>query len=130
MNFNSRKFAKTPIFNTKNRTIRMTFGQKIAFVRKQKKMSQAQLGKASNISGDIVGKYERDEMKPNIDTAKKLADALEISLDYLVGDGDLKIVDKTTLKRLEDIQNLPDEDKRHIFYTLDNLIKAAKYKAI
>ena len=63
-------------------------------------------------------------------TAKKLADALEVSLYYLVGEGDLKVLDKRTLKRLEDIELLPDEDRNHIFYTLDNLIKAAKLKAI
>lgn len=108
----------------------MTFGQKISLIRKQKKISQAELGKVSGISGDIVGKYERDEMKPSIDTAKRLADALEVSLDYLVGEGELKVLDKPTLKRLEDIQNLAEEDKVHIFYTLDNLIKAAKLKAI
>jgi hypothetical protein len=28
------------------------------------------------------------------------------------------------------IENLPDEDRSHIFYALDNLIKAAKLKAI
>ncbi len=27
-------------------------------------------------------------------------------------------------------ENLPVEDRTHIFYTLDNLIKAAKLKAI
>ena len=108
----------------------MDFGQKMSLVRKQKKMSQAELGKASGINGDIVGKYERNEMKPSIETAKKLADALEVSLDYLVGEGDLKILDKTTLKRLEDIDKLSDKDKENIFYTLDNLIKAAKLKAI
>ena len=63
-------------------------------------------------------------------TAKKLADALEVSLYYLVGEGDLKVLDKRTLKRLEDIELLPDEDRNHIFYTLNNLIKAAKLKAI
>lgn len=108
----------------------MNFGQKISLVRKQKKMSQAELGKISGINGDIVGKYERDEMKPSIETAKKLADALEISLDYLVGDGELKILDKKTLKRLEDIDKLSDKDKDYIFYTLDNLIKAAKLKSL
>lgn len=78
----------------------MTFGQKITSVRKQKEMSQAELGKLSGVNGDIVGKYERDEMKPSIETAKKLADALEVSLDYLVG-GELKVLDKKTLKRLQ-----------------------------
>ncbi len=108
----------------------MTFGEKMTLIRKQKKLSQAELGKLSGINGDIVGKYERDEMKPSIETAKKLAEALEVSLDYLEGDGDLKILDKKTMKRLEDIEKLPDDDKNNIFYTLDNLIKAAKLKAI
>lgn len=108
----------------------MTFGQKMSFCRKEKKLSQAELGKLSGINGDIIGKYERDEMKPSIETAKKLSDALAVSLDYLVGDGDLKVVDKTTMQRLEDIAKLSQEDKTHIFYTLDNLIKAAKHKAI
>ena len=107
----------------------MTFGQKITSVRKQKEMSQAELGKLSGVNGDIVGKYERDEMKPSIETAKKLADALEVSLDYLVG-GELKVLDKKTLKRLQDIDKLPDVDKQNIFYTLDGLIKAAKLKAL
>lgn len=108
----------------------MTFGQKLALCRKEQKLSQAETGKRSGINGDIVGKYERDEMKPSIDTAKKLADALEVSLDYLVGDAELKILDKKTMQRLEDIERLPDEDKNNIFYTLDNLIKAAKLKAL
>lgn len=108
----------------------MTFGQKMALVRKQKKMSQADLGKLSGINGDIVGKYEREEMKPSIDTAQKLAAALEVSLDYLVGDGELQVLDKKTLKRLEDIEKLPEQDKEHIFYALDNLIKAAKFRSL
>jgi len=108
----------------------MTFGQKLSLVRKQKKVSQAELGKLSGVNGDIVGKYERDEMKPSIETAKKLADALEVSLDYLVGEGHLKVLDKKTLRRLEDIEALPTTDKEHIFYTLDGLIKAAKIKAL
>ncbi|MBO9594937.1 MAG: helix-turn-helix transcriptional regulator [Niabella sp.] len=102
----------------------------MSLCRKEKKLSQADLGKLSGINGDIIGKYERDEMKPSIDTAKKLADALAVSLDYLVGDGDLKILDKKTLQRLEDIEKLSEADKQNIFYTLDNLIKAAKLKAI
>jgi transcriptional regulator with XRE-family HTH domain len=108
----------------------MTFGQKVAFCRKELKLSQAELGKRSGINGDIIGKYERNEMKPSIETARKLADALEVSLDYLVGDRDLKVLDHKTLQRLEDIDKLPETDKQNIFYTLDNLIKAAKLNAI
>tara|TARA_B110000046_G_C12942965_1_gene376631 strand:+ start:707 stop:892 length:186 start_codon:yes stop_codon:yes gene_type:complete len=34
------------------------------------------------------------------------------------------------LKRIEDIEDLPDEDKNHLFYVIDNLIKAVKLKSI
>jgi transcriptional regulator with XRE-family HTH domain len=108
----------------------MSFGQKLAYSRKEKKYSQAELGKLSGINGDIIGKYERDEMKPSIETAKKLADALDITLDYLVGDGELKVLDKKALQRLEDIAKLPNKDKDNILYAIDNLIYAAKMKAI
>ena len=108
----------------------MTFGQKVAHIRKNMKLSQAELGKLSGISGDIVGKYERDEMKPSIETASRLSSALGVSLDYLVGDGELQVLDKKTLKRLQDIEQLPETDQEHILYAIDNLIRAAKLKAI
>lgn len=38
--------------------------------------------------------------------------------------------DPAMLKRLQDIDNLPNEDKNGILYALDNLLKAAKLKAI
>jgi transcriptional regulator with XRE-family HTH domain len=102
----------------------------VVAVGKREKNYQADLGKLSGINGNIIGKYERDEMKPGIDAAKTLADALSVSPDYPVGDGDLKAPDKQTLQRLEDIEKLPEADGQNIFYTLNNLIKAAKLKAI
>jgi len=107
-----------------------TFGKRMAALRKERKLTQDELAKLLSTSISVIGRYERDEMTPSIETAKKLADALDISLDYLVGEGELKVLDKKTLKRLEDIENLPDEDRTNIFYTLGNLIKAAKLKAI
>lgn len=38
--------------------------------------------------------------------------------------------DPKMLKRLQDIDMLPSEDKNGILYALDNLLKAAKLKAI
>jgi len=40
------------------------------------------------------------------------------------------VLDKKNLQRLEEIEQLPEEDKNHIFYAIDNLIKAAKLKNI
>jgi len=61
----------------------------------------------------------------SIEVAIKLADALSVSLDYLVGKTDLN-VDKSLLDKLLTIQQLPEEDREHILYSIDGLIQHAK----
>lgn len=105
----------------------MTFGERLVIVRKRQKMSQADVGKIINVKGDAYGRYERDEVKPTIEMANKIANALNISLDYLVGNTDLEL-DTETLKRVEDISKLSNEDKKHIYILLDALIRDFKTK--
>jgi transcriptional regulator with XRE-family HTH domain len=107
----------------------MNIGDKITVLRKQKKLSQADLAKVAEVSREIIGRYERNEASPSIEVAKKIAAALEVSLDYLSG-AEASIIDRKSLKRLEDIERLPDTDKNHILYALDGLIKAAKLNAL
>lgn len=80
------------------------------------------------MSGDIVGKYERNEMKPSIDTAHRLANALNVTLDYLVGDSDTILFDKDITKRIEEVSKLNDEEKSKIFMVIDALIRDFKAK--
>ena len=108
----------------------MTFGERIQLIRKQLKWSQTDLAKKIGTSAPIIGRYEREEIKPSIDVASKIADALGVTLDYLLGKSDEMVLDKKNLQRLSDIEQLPDEDKKHIFYTIDGLIKAAKLRSI
>lgn len=105
----------------------MTFGEQITTLRKRKSISQSELGKTVGTSGDIIGKYERDEVKPSIEVASKIADALEVSLDFLVGKTNVEI-DSKTLKRLQDIQKLNEQDKTHIFELLDAFLRDRKTK--
>lgn len=105
----------------------MTFGERLAIVRKRRKMSQADVGKIININGDAYGRYERDEVKPTIEMANKIAKALTVSLDYLVGNTDLEL-DIETLKRIEEVSKLSNENKKHIYILLDALIRDFKIK--
>jgi transcriptional regulator with XRE-family HTH domain len=108
----------------------MAFADRLAFARKQKKIKQSDLGKTIGTSGDIIGKYERGENVPSIDVATKIADALGVTLDYLVKDGQYEQIDNDTLKKLKAIQELDSDTKDHIFATIDAFIKAAKLKNI
>jgi hypothetical protein len=44
--------------------------------------------------------------------ASKIADALEVSLDHLVGEGAVNGFEKKTLKRLQDLELLEDEKRK------------------
>ena len=99
----------------------MSFGERLISVRKKKSLSQADIGKMINISGDAYGRYERNEVKPTIEMATKVANALEVSLDYLVGKTNLEL-DNYTLKRIEAISKMSDTDKDHVFSLLDAFI--------
>ena len=107
----------------------MSFGSRLLEARKKKGISQEELAKFLNTKGPVIGRYERDEMKPSIEVAAKMASYLDVSLDYLVGATDEQL-DKTTMKRILELQKLPEDDQQHIFYTLDNLIKAAKLRTL
>lgn len=98
----------------------------ITDLRKDRGWSQADLASKTGISQVMVGKYERGDAVPSLEVAKKIADALEVSLDYLVGEGINVHLDKRNLKRLEELQLL-DKEKQHILYDLmDTYIRDAK----
>ena len=96
-------------------------------LRKNKKLSQAALGKAVGTSGDIIGRYERGIITPSIEVIMKIADALEVSIDFLVGKTSLEI-DKQTMKRLEDISSLSVENKDFVLKMVDMAIQNFKTK--
>lgn len=105
----------------------MTLGQHITTLRKENKFSQNELGKKAGTSGDLIGRYERDEVKPSIEVIIKIADALNISIDYLVGKTTFKL-DKDTIKRIEEVSKLPSDAKKQIYQVMDALIRDYKAK--
>lgn len=60
----------------------------------------------------IIGRYERNEIKPSIEMAKKIADELGVTVDYLLGGSEKMVLDKKLMKRIEDIEALPKKKKK------------------
>ena len=100
----------------------ISFGKRLAEVRKDKKISQDELGKLIGVHGAVIGRYEREEVKPSIDIATQLSEVLEISLDYLVGATDI-LMDKNIVNKILDIQKLKESDRKHVFALPDAFIK-------
>lgn len=61
--------------------------------------------------------------------AVKIADALEVSLDYLVGKTEAEL-DNATLKRIQDITRLPQKEKEHVFVFLDAFLSKMKMQGV
>ncbi len=107
----------------------MTFGDRLTAVRKKKKLSQADIGKLISINGDAYGRYERSEVRPTIEMATKIANALNVSLDYLVGKTDMEL-DTDMLKRVQAVSNLPQKEKETVFVFLDSFIDRMKLQGV
>lgn len=103
----------------------MLFGERLAIVRKKKKVSQDELAKAIGAHAPVIGRYERNEVKPSIEVATKMAEVLEVSLDYLAGLAEFEL-DSTITKKILSIQALNEDDKLMVFKTLDALLRDAK----
>ena len=106
----------------------LNIGIKIVELRKAKNWSQEDLAKQIQSSRVMVGNYERNTNTPSVDILLKIAKAFDVSLDYLVGEGQLSVYDKDVLKRIEDIEQLDEDSKSKLFFVIDNVIQNFKAK--
>ncbi|WP_411973586.1 hypothetical protein ACLCDV_10095 [Sphingobacterium sp. Lzh-3] len=51
-----------------------------------------------------------------------------VSVDYIIGKGELATLDKDLLKRIEDIEKLDEVTKQYLFFLIDNVIQNNKTK--
>jgi transcriptional regulator with XRE-family HTH domain len=104
------------------------FGNRLLALRKERGWSQPELGKRIGTSGAIIGRYERGEITPSIEVAKKLADTFGVTLDFLVGDKAVPNIlsDQTMLARWQEIDALEAKERDRILSMVDSLVRDAK----
>jgi transcriptional regulator with XRE-family HTH domain len=100
-------------------------GRRIVDLRKEKNMSQTDLAKKVNLSYAQIGRYETKNVQPSAEILKKMADALDTSVDFLInGTTDEKaqasLKDAELIRYFKDMDVLPDTEKN----TLVKLIGA------
>lgn len=66
----------------------MTTGQLIKAARKNAGMTQAELASKLNVPYQSISQWERGTRNPKYDTLERLADALDVPLEVLLGIGD------------------------------------------
>jgi transcriptional regulator with XRE-family HTH domain len=107
----------------------MDFGSIVAATRKDKKISQTDLASQLGIHKNVLGRYERNEVFPSVDIARKIADILDVSLDYLTGRTET-IIDKDTHNRILEVSKFEEKDREHIFSVIDAFIAKRKIQSI
>ena len=66
------------------------FGQNLKKIRKTKGFTQKQLAELAKSGERTIQQYEANDRRPSFDALIALADALDVTLDYLVGRSDEK----------------------------------------
>ena len=59
---------------------------KLREIRKQKGLSQERLAELSHVHRVSISMFENGRKKPNVDSLKRLANALDVSTDELLGE--------------------------------------------
>lgn len=73
---------------TNNKGAKMTLGEKLKSARKNARFTQEQLAEKILVSRQAVTKWESDKGMPDIENLKKLSKLLNISIDYLLDNGE------------------------------------------
>ena len=95
---------------------RTPVGERLFRSRKARGLTQAELGERIGSSKRMVAHYESDATTPPIDVLGKLADALNVTVSYLLGESAQKKIDadiKPIYRRhLEILQRLPLKEQK------------------
>lgn len=111
------------------------FAERPRSPRKQKNLSQTELGKLDGLHYTHIDRFERGVSRPSGDTLKRLADALDVSSDYLL-DGSAEKAAKANFearelpRQFQEVERLPEEDKTVVKKLLDAFLTRKQLQSL
>jgi len=92
------------------------FSERIRELRRQKNLSQTEMGKIVGLHYTHISRYERGLSIPASDTLKRLAEGLGVTADYLIEGktnevAKAKLEDKDLLQMFKEVESLQEDDK-------------------
>jgi transcriptional regulator with XRE-family HTH domain len=106
-----------------------SFGDRLILLRKKKNLTQEQLAQKAGITVKELASFESDTVSPSFNVAVKLADVLDVSLDFLACRIDQQ-VDAKWLSMAGDIQGMSKENQHAVNELIDAFINYNKVKSI
>ena len=116
----------TMLFMKRESTIK-DFGTRLAALRKERGLTQAQLGELVGVSYRVIAYYEGETSYPPAHLMEPLAKALKVSTYELLGIRELKRErnpeNAALWRRLRKIEALPKKDQKALLHYLDALVQ-------
>jgi transcriptional regulator with XRE-family HTH domain len=111
------------------------FSERLRSLRKERNLSQTELGDLVGVHYTHIGRYERGSSRPAADTLNRLAQALGVSGDYLLAGTNeqaavARFEDRELLTQFQDVQQLSDEDKHVVKVFLDAFLAKKKIQRL
>lgn len=107
-----------------------TIGARIARLRRDKGMTQAELARALNVSQPVISDYENDVIKVSGEAIIQLAQALDSSADEILGlekpaRAGVPIKNRRLYRQLQNIERLSKRDQQALLRTIDAFLAKA-----
>jgi len=103
-------------------------GKRIARLRIEKSLTQTELGEKIGISQQLVAAYENGHLRIYDEMLIRFALALKVSSDNLLGIKERSNISQPpslrVMRRMREIDELPESRKKSILKTIDDLIRA------
>ncbi|MCU5771730.1 helix-turn-helix domain-containing protein [Erwiniaceae bacterium BAC15a-03b] len=111
------------------------FAQRLRELRRQKGLSQSELGKQADLHYTHIGRFERGASRPGSDTLSRLADVLGVTSDYLLEGASTEAAkarfeDRELLRQFQEVEQLPNEDKEVIKKLIDAFLTKKHIQAL
>ena len=104
-------------------------GKRIKLLRAEKSISQEELAKKVGVHTNHLSRYERDLTSPSIDVVIKMAQALDVSIDFLIfGNMKPQLSDRDLVSLFSKIELLTDRQKETVKDFLSAFVLKANLK--
>jgi transcriptional regulator with XRE-family HTH domain len=107
---------------------------RLAALRKVAGLSQTELARAINVSQQTIAYWETSAVPPRSDVLPKMAKALGVHVEDILGDGSINAVRQPgpvgeVQRTFDEVRKLPRKQQRKIIETVQALVEQYKRKA-
>lgn len=106
------------------------FAQRLKLLRQACGLSQARLAELLDVLPRSYNRWERGGHVPHAEMLVKIADALQVSIDELLGrrepSPEPKLRNPELHQLVQEVDELPDEDQRALIVVMDGLIRKTR----